>query len=407
MFAALLAPVLAMLAGGGDTRPPDTVELEGGVKLTGRVVFEDQDELVLRVGSNERTFARKKVVRFESRFADLRTLHKRWRELPENDLAGTLALARRCREQKFEDEARLFAWYVLSYSPRDAAAHEFLGHEHVRDQWIVADGSRRWNYEKLLELRKDWKDAWELASEHYRVRSNLPLHDAVTALLDMEGAYEAFYQLLGRQLRFRELVDPLLAQVHADAKSFPESVGDSRSYYDRAGKILLVNAAGGFDRGAVVHEATHQLLDACMQNTRSARGDVPGWLNEGLAEYIRAAMGGTAGRGLPVEGQLDLARFREHAQSQGAYDLPRVLNFGADDFAGSSKTSLKYSQSYTLVCWGLFGEGGQLRERFFGYLREACKGNSSSTAFKEQMKLDERGIEKSWTAFVQAKAAAK
>src|SRR6187455_939064 len=101
MFAAMLA--LATLAAGGDAKPPDTVELEGGVKVAGRVVFEDSEELVLRVGSNERTFPRKKVVRFDSRFADLRALHKRWRELAETDLAGTLALAKRCREQKFEE----------------------------------------------------------------------------------------------------------------------------------------------------------------------------------------------------------------------------------------------------------------------------------------------------------------
>ena len=405
MLAALLA--LATLAGGGEARPLDTVELEGGVKVAGRVVFEDQDEIVVRVGSNERTFPRKKVVRFDSRFADLRALRKRWRELQETDLPGTLALAKRMREQKFEDEAQLLAWYVLSYSPRDAKAHEFLGHEQLREGWIVVDGSRRWNYEKLLEVRKDWKDAWELSSEHYHLRSNLPLHDAVIAVLDMECAYEAFFQLLGRPLRFHELVEPLAAQVHADEKSFPESLGNARSYFDAAGHVLQVNAAGGFERSSVFHEATHQLLDACVQSTRTARGDVPGWLSEGLAEYLRASMSGPAGRELPAEGQFDLARFQEHAQTQGAYDVTRVLTFGSDDFAGSAKTSLKYSQSYTLVCWGLYAEGGQLRERFFDYLRETCKGHSSATAFKDELKLDDRAIEKSWTEFVRAKAAGK
>jgi len=401
----MLALLLALAAPGGDSRPLDTVELEGGAKLQGRVVFEDADEIVLRVGTNERTLSRKKLVRFDSRFADLRLIHKRWRDLAENDLAGTLALARRCREQKLEEAAQLFAWYVLSRSPKDAAAHEFLGHEKQRENWIVADGARRWPYEKLLELRKEWKDAWELSSEHYRVRSNLPLADAVTAVLDMECAYEAFYQLLGRPLRFHELVEPLQAQVHADAKSFPETVGDARSYFDHTGRVLLVNATGGFERGVVVHEATHQLLDACMQNTRSGRGDVPGWLSEGLAEYVRATTAGPPGRGLPVEGQFDLVRFREFAQS--TYDLGRVLNLGPDDFGSGPAISLRYSQSYTLVCWGLYGEGGQLRERFYGYLREACKGHSSSTAFKDELKLDERAIEKSWAAFVQTKAGGK
>src|SRR5689334_12406066 len=204
----MLALLLA-LAAAGDGRPLDNLELEGGAKLSGRVVFEDQDEVVLRVGSNERSIPRKKIARFESRFARLRELHTSWRELAENDLAGTLALARKAREAGFEDEAQLFAWYVLSFTPKDAAAHGFLGHEKHGEGWIVADGPRRWPYEKLLELRKEWKSAWEFSSEHYRVRTNVPLHDAVMAVLDMECAYECFFELVGHPLRFRELVEPL------------------------------------------------------------------------------------------------------------------------------------------------------------------------------------------------------
>lgn len=399
----MLALLLA-LAAGGDGRPLDTVELQGGSKLQGRVVFEDTDEIVLRVGTNERAIPRPKIVRFDSRFAQLREVHKRWRELAENDLAGTFALARECREKKLEEEAQLFAWYVLSFAPRDAPAHEFLGHEKRGEGWIVADGARRWPYDKLLELRKDWKDAWEFSSEHYHVRSNVPLHDVLIAVLEMECAYEAFHELLGRPLRFRELVETLEAEVHADRKSFPETAGDARSYFDHGTHMLFVNAAGGFERGAVVHEATHQLLDACIRSTRSGRGDVPGWLDEGLAEYVRAATSGPAGRALPAAGQFDLGRFQEHAQAKQPYDLSRVLNFGSDDFFGTVKTSLKYSQAYTLVCWGLYGEERKLRDRFFAFLREACKGHSSETAFKSELKLDDRAIEKSWTAFVREKA---
>lgn len=396
--------LLLALAAGGDARPLDNLELEGGSKLSGRVVFEDQDEVVLRVGTNERSIPRKKIAKFESRFARLRALHQEWRALAETDFAGTFALARKAREGGFEDEARLFAWYVLSFVPKDAPAHEFLGHEKHGEGWIVADGTRRWPYEKLLELRKEWKSAWEFSSEHYRVRANVPLHDAVMAVLDMECAYEAFYELIGHPLRFREQVEPLAAEVHADAKSFPESAGDARSYFSAAAHVLYVNSAGGFERGAVVHEATHQLLDACIQSTRSMRGDVPGWLNEGLAEYIRAATSGPPGRALPAPGQFDLGRFQEHALAKEPYDLSRVLNFGSDDFFGSVKSSLKYSQSYTLVCWCLFGEQQKLREPFFGFLREACKGHSSESAFKGELKLDDRAIEKSWTAFVREKA---
>ncbi len=403
----LLALLATLALGGGDTRPLDTVELAGGTKLEGRVVFEDDAAIVLRVGTNERTIPRAKIVRYDSRAAHVRGLHERWRQLAADDLAGTLALARDARAQALEEEAQLLAWYVLAAAPGEAAAHEFLGHEKRGEAWIVSDGVHRWPWDKLLELRREWKDAWVLASEHYRVRSNLPLRESVLAVLEMEGAYEAFFDLLGKPLRFGELLEPLTAEVHGDRKSFPETAGDARSYFDHTSHALYVNAADGFERGAVLHESTHQLLDACIQNTRSGRGDVPGWLNEGLAEYLRASAGGPPGRTQARNGQFDLARFAEHAQARDPYDLGRVLTFGSDDFFASVKSSLKYSESYTLVCWALHGEEGKLRERFFSYLREACKGHSSSTAFKDELKLDERAIEKSWLAFVRATAGKK
>ncbi|MBK7642137.1 MAG: DUF1570 domain-containing protein [Planctomycetes bacterium] len=400
MLSILFASIL--LAPGGDSRPLDTVELTNGSKLTGRVVYEDADGIVLLSGSNEREIARDKIARCESRAAASREAFGLWRGLSEDDLAATLSLAKDCRARKLEEEAQLFAWQVLAHDGANAAAHEFLGHERRKDSWLVNDGVRRWPWEKLLELRADWKDAWVLSSEHYRVRTNLPLVEAVQSVLELEGAYESFFELLGRPLRFHELLEPLEAQVHADEKSFPEFAGDARSYFASATHVLYVNASRGFDRGALVHEAAHQLLDACIQTTRTGRGDVPGWLNEGLAEYMRATTLGPLGRPLCDPGALDLGRFREHAGAKEPYDLGRVLTFDSSDFLGSVKSSLKYSASYTLVCWALDSEEPQLRERFFAYLGKVCKGNGSSTAFKSALELDERAIQKDWDAFVRA-----
>ena len=51
--------------------------------------------------------------------------------------------------------------------------------------------------------------------------------------------------------------------------------------------------------------------------------------------------------------------------------------------------------------------GAKLRPRFFDYLREACKGHSSSTAFKDELKLEESAMAKSWVAFVRTTAGTK
>lgn len=378
----------------------DRVELRDGTKVAGRVVYDDGERIVVRVGSRDRAFDRKNVVRCESQLAMHREFLDRWIDAVERDegwLFDLLALARRC---ELEDDARLLAWWILARSPGHGEAHGVLGNEKRGETWHARDGGRLVPWADLAKRRSSWGDAWELTSRHYRVRTNLRLGDATDLVFGLECAHAAFYSQFGRELQLNDTTEPLVAHVHADRKSFPEMTGANGAYYEHDSRILHVDASGGFDFGLVVHEACHQLLDATMRGTRNARTDVPGWLDEGLAEYLRAGWQGQIAhwRFDPV---LGFGRhFRAQADAEKPFDLSRVLTFDSSDFLASTRQDLKYAQAYTLVHWGLRSSDGKRAPNFMRYLRGAYAGRASPTDFKSAMGLDERALEKDWTEHV-------
>lgn len=382
----------------------DRVELKDGTKVAGRVVYEDDARIVVRAGSRDRELERKNVAVCESRLGFHREFLERWIDTVERDdgwLFDLLAFARRC---ELEDDARLLAWWILARSPENGEAHGALGHERRGETWHARDGGRLVPWPDLAKRRAAWGDAWQLTSRHYRVRTNLRLGDATDLVFGLECAHAAFYALLGRDLQLNDTTEPLVAHVHADRKSFPEMTGTNGAYYEYGSRILHVDASSGFDFGLVVHEACHQLLDATMRGTRGARPDVPGWLDEGLAEFLRAGWRGEISR-WRFDPALGFGHhFRAQADAQKPFDLPRVLTFDASDFQASTRQDLKYAQAYTLVHWALRSNDGKRAPSFTRFLRGAYVGRGSSTDFKSAMGLDERALEKDWTEHVRKHA---
>jgi hypothetical protein len=401
----LLALAAAAAASAGGDRIPDRVDLTGGARLEGRVVYEDAAKLILRTGIGDKSIDMKDVKNVRSRARLQREAFDRWLALDASSLPAVLDLARSCRQTDLLEDAQAFAWYAVLLDPKSADAHALLEHRLRGSVWEMHDAKDHWTpFEKLLVSRKDGDVAEELSTSHYLVRTSLDLRRAVETALDLECFYRAFYGLFGADLELFEVVDPLAAHIYADERSFPEIATGRRAYTDPRLNTILIDASHGLDAGAIFHEATHQLLEATTRLSRSGLGDVPGWLHEGLAEYMRAGMGGPPGRRKFTPGALLPAHFATYAAAKAPYDLARVLHFGADDFLASSKSDLKYAQAYTLVQFCLHGENGRHRAPFIAFLRSAWHGQSSSSDFKKTLRLDEPAFEKSWLAYVRANA---
>lgn len=396
--------VLALLLLAGSPRVPDQVELADGTKLEGRIVFEDEELLVVRVGTRDREIEKQKVVRSTSRAVAHREAIETWIGLGPRDVTGLLALAESSKRDDLLEEAHLFALQVLLIDPANAAARELCGHEAARGSWLVREGGRKVEWTKLLKSHQDFGDPWELETTHYRVRTNLPLPQALEVAFSLECHYLAFRDAFGRDLRLLEVVEPLTASVHADSKSFPEVTSGRKAHFAPASRTLFVDANAGLDVRTLVHEATHATLFGSALADTLGRADVPAWLDEGLAVYMETAVQGSGGKLFHGRQGSDRSWYRRHAEEKDPYDLSRVLNFETADFLASSRADLKYAQAYTLVDFLAHGEDGKYREGFARFVKSAFVGKSSQTHFKAAIGVDDKVLERAWKAFVGSSA---
>ena len=382
-------------------RPTDEVLLKDGKTLTGTVVYCDDERLVLVNGSRETRIARDQVESFRAVSVDLRTVLDELDRIQESDAEALLELARYCRDHNLPGESHVLAWGVLAADPQMDEAHELLGHRKRKQRWYVKVGRDEYPADEAARRTADFGDAWLFETTHYRVRTNLGLADAIGIALDLERIYRDVMDFLGPELELQDILEPMHAAVHADAPSFPEMFGGRRSYYYPTTRTLHVNAAQGFERWTLVHEAVHQILNATGDSRTRRRGlSIPGWLDEGLAEYIAAGAQGERGRIHARPGGIALGYFQMHRESDDPYEFSRVLTFGADDYVSTTKQALKYAQSYTLVHFLLHAENQRHRPAFMDYLRSCWDGKSSTTQLKKGLGLSPREVDELWMEYV-------
>jgi hypothetical protein len=394
-LASLVVATLAVFAAAS----PDVVTLKDGKKLEGRVVRDTKSEVVVRKGSHDKRVDATDVAAISSAARKLGDALAAWDKLSPADSKAICDLANLCRAQQLEGEARVFALFGLTLTPRDEELHEIAGHQKRGESWQVRRGNKREAFDKLVGRELDWDEAWELRTTHFEVRCNLGLRDSVACAIELELVYRAFFAWFAEHLPLYEPHEPMKAHIYASSSEFPE-VSSRRAYFEPSGNVLHVNAEGGLDLGALAHEATHQLLFNTSSNTRAALGAIPAWLDEGLADYMASCREGPAARAYYSLGKLNEQHFATHRKAEKPYGLSRVLTMNHGDFVASTNAALKYAQSYTLVHFCLHGQGDEQRERFYDFFRRAYAGKSSMTDFKDAIGVKERDFEAAWGEYV-------
>jgi hypothetical protein len=177
------------------------------------------------------------------------------------------------------------------------------------------------------------------------------------------------------------------------------------AYFDERTSTLNVNASAGFDVHVLFHEATHGVLYNTAQHTKNALGDIPGWLHEGLAEYMGACVSGSGGKTKLSPRAYWPDHFRVQAQARQPLDLARVLTLAIADFQVDQGADLKYAEAYTLVYFLLHGENEKYRSAFLDFVRSAYRGQSSMSHFRETLGAHGGPIEAEWVAYVKKVAA--
>jgi hypothetical protein len=142
------------------------------------------------------------------------------------------------------------------------------------------------------------------------------------------------------------------------------------------------NLAWGKD--ATVHELTHVLVGHL---TFSCLGDVPTWLNEGLAVYSEGGLDSVS------QTQLD------QAIRQDTLLTVRSISGGFSEVA--DKANLSYSQSYSLVKFLVETYGQPKMNELLLALRD---GTTIDSALVKVYGFDVEGLEDAWRAGIGAKA---
>ena len=137
---------------------------------------------------------------------------------------------------------------------------------------------------------------------------------------------------------------------------------------------------------------------------RATGGSVPGWLDEGLAEYVRSVLLRQAPGSEPkVEpGRREDAYFKTAASGRD-YRIERLITMEATDFAASSGQAEKYANAYAWVHYLQFGEGGAWQRKFLDFVREAYAGKGTSSTFKKLMGGDLEKMKKGFETYVRGR----
>ncbi len=139
-------------------------------------------------------------------------------------------------------------------------------------------------------------------------------------------------------------------------------------------------------KDATVHELTHVLVGHL---TFSCLGDVPTWLNEGLAVYSEGGLDSSSQR------QLD------QAIQQDALLTVRSISGGFSEVA--DKANLSYSQSYSIVKFLVETYGQPKMNELLLALRD---GTTIDAALVKVYGFDVEGLEDAWRNGIGAKARA-
>ncbi len=137
-------------------------------------------------------------------------------------------------------------------------------------------------------------------------------------------------------------------------------------------------------KDATVHELTHVLVGNL---TFSCLGDVPTWLNEGLAVYS--------------EGGLDSASQRQLDQAIRQDTLLTVRSISGGFSEVADKANLSYSQSYSIVKFLVETYGQPKMNELLLALRD---GTTIDSALVKVYGFDVEGLEDAWRAGIGAKA---
>src|SRR5215207_1675587 len=183
---------------------------------------------------------------------------------------------------------------------------------------------------------------------------------------------------------------PINIYIYADTNDLQDAIlyepswTGGQAFPDHDIVILGISPSDlDWGRDAIVHELTHVLVG---HQTFSCLGDVPTWLNEGLAVYS--------------EGELDSSSQRQLDEAIRFNTLMTVRSLSSGFSEVADKANLSYTQSYSLTKFLIESYG---QEKMTGLLLSLRDGLSIEAALLQTYGFDIDDLENAWRQAIGAK----
>ncbi len=303
---------------------------------------------------------------------------------------------------------------------------------HPEFGWIPAasvsryeNGQRPWkgdwiSSEKEAELRRDFRNAWEIPSEHFLVRTNVSLEEGVqlstkleifhawlqqnfAAFFDTPKSLQERFEKAGRPASARK-ARPLEIHYYATRDEYqkrvagkvPANIETNGLYWQPDRTCYFYRNPVKLDLSTLFHEATHQILDVATADARRAAARARAvklrqrqaeewilcqnanfWLIEGLACYFESFEADEAGNvslGDPQYVRFETAWQRLLDPAYQFY-LPaqQFFGLGKDEFQSHPQISPLYTQAAGYAHFLMNYEDGLYRDDLIELLAQVYR----------------------------------
>ncbi len=270
---------------------------------------------------------------------------------------------------------------------------------HVKDYESGKRYYRRWmSTEQEAEIRRDFRHAWEVRTEHYLVKTNHSLERGVEIAKLLEAFHDFFIQTFAAYYTTPEQMQKLFLSSSSSGGAAAQSPYEVHYFRTRGeyleklrGKVPNIDITNGLyyttDRTAyfyfdpeqqsfdtIFHEATHQLLYENVKQERQVALRDNFWIIEGIACYMESFRqeDGQWSTGNPEHVRIDSARYRY--LHDGYYvPLTQFAAMGMQDFQSVPDIQVikkNYSQASGLAHFFMHYNGGQYRDALVEHLSQ-------------------------------------
>jgi hypothetical protein len=398
--------LLALVGTGRDE--PDTIVLRTGKSIECRVVHETPEKVVYAIGTRTHEVARGDIEKLETVEISLREFLKRFEALDAKNTDALVDLAVWAEQSELPGEAHALWIRILTIDPDHERAWTKLGGVKGKKGWQLKVRGRFYDLAALRKRVSDWKNALELPTAHFLLKSDAEPERVLDLGLDVERAWCAFYDVFGPALGLYVFEESPEVHVFADERDYPKPpVSGQKAWFSAVANTLYVNAAAKPAPGDVLYQLTDLLVVNGLRRTADARtGQLEPWAREGFGQMFAAAVRPDPGR-VKFEFEPPVAAwFRAQADDPKALTLSQTLRAGHSSFDSGPDAERFSRQCYTFLHFLVFTDGGVHRAKLAEYLRSAYLGKTGTANFEKAFGTQLSELEPQWVAYVKQIAGA-